>query len=61
MSEVTNYAYIIVQFLVYTFIFAMGVGVLIVAYMYVVDVTQTKQTIHRNYPVIGRFRYFFEH
>ena len=29
--------------------------------MYVADVTQTKQTIRRNYPVIGRFRYFFEH
>lgn len=28
---------------------------------YIVDVTQTEQTIRRNYPVIGRFRYFFEH
>jgi len=32
-----------------------------VACMYIADVTQTKQTIRRNYPVIGRFRYFFEH
>ena len=29
--------------------------------MYIADITQTKQTIRRNYPVIGRFRYFFEH
>ncbi len=25
------------------------------------DVTQSRQAIRRNYPVIGRFRYFFEH
>ena len=31
-----------------------------VIWMYVADVTQTEQTIRRNYPVIGRFRYFFE-
>ena len=35
--------------------------ILAVLYMYVADVTQTRQTIRRNYPVIGRFRYFFEH
>ena len=34
---------------------------LAVVCMYIADVTQTKQTIRRNYPVIGRFRYFFEH
>ncbi|TXS96050.1 FMN-binding glutamate synthase family protein [Parahaliea maris] len=36
-----------------------GLGVL--AWMYVVDVTQTRHAVRRNYPVIGRFRYFFEH
>lgn len=30
-------------------------------YMYIVDVRQTKHTIRRNYPVIGRLRYQFEH
>ena len=38
-----------------------GLLILAVAYMYIADVTQKKQTIRRNYPVIGRFRYFFEH
>ncbi|MFT5635619.1 MAG: hypothetical protein ACI89T_001073 [Cognaticolwellia sp.] len=28
--------------------------------MYIVDKTQNKQAIRRNYPVIGRFRCFFE-
>ncbi|MDH3886699.1 MAG: FMN-binding glutamate synthase family protein [Desulfobacterales bacterium] len=35
--------------------------VLAVIYMYIVDVTQTRQTIRHNYPVLGRFRYLFEH
>ncbi len=35
--------------------------VIAVIYMYIADVTQTSQTIRRNYPVIGRFRYLFEH
>ena len=28
---------------------------------YLVDITQTRHTVRRNFPVIGRFRYFFEH
>ena len=35
--------------------------VITVAILYVIDVTQTKQAIRRNYPVIGRFRYLFEY
>lgn len=30
-------------------------------YMYIADVRQSAHTIRKNYPVIGRFRYFFEH
>ena len=43
------------------FVFAICLGLLAIAIMYVIDVTQTKQAIRRNYPVVGRFRYFFEH
>jgi glutamate synthase domain-containing protein 2 len=42
------------------FIVFLGLLVLIVAVFYIRDVTQTKHAIRRNYPVIGRFRYFFE-
>ncbi|WP_372835086.1 FMN-binding glutamate synthase family protein, partial [Pontibacterium sp.] len=35
-------------------------GVLFIVYLYIRDITQTKQAIRRNYPVIGRFRYLFE-
>lgn len=43
------------------FILVVGTIILWVIVTYVIDVTQTQQTIRRNYPVIGRFRYFFEH
>jgi len=36
-------------------------GIIAVAVIYVIDVTQTKHAVRRNFPVIGRFRYFFEH
>jgi glutamate synthase domain-containing protein 2 len=39
----------------------MGVGVLAAGVMYVIDRRQTRHTVRRNYPVIGRFRYLFEH
>ena len=42
------------------FIVVFGCLVLVVIYFYISDVTQSKQAIRRNYPVIGRFRYFFE-
>ena len=42
------------------FILLLGLGALAVIYMYIADKTQNKQAIRRNYPVIGRFRYFFE-
>lgn len=41
--------------------FTIGLIVVVVTTMYIADITQTKQAIRRNYPVIGRFRYLFEH
>jgi len=43
------------------FLLAIGVGVVVVAVLYVIDVRQTEHAVRRNYPVIGRFRYLFEH
>jgi len=43
------------------FVFAIGAGVVVVAVLYVIDVSQTTHAIRRNYPVIGRLRYLFEH
>ncbi len=43
------------------FIFVVGFFILFLIGVYISDVTQTKQAIRRNYPVIGHFRYYFEH
>ncbi len=41
------------------FVFAAGIAVLVVAVLFVIDITQTKNAIRRNYPVVGRFRALF--
>ncbi len=51
----------LLNLLAVTFVFIVGLGALWVAVLFVVDITQQTHTIRRNYPVIGRFRYFFEH
>lgn len=44
----------------YAFVTIVGLGAIAAAVIYVIDKTQTKHAIRRNYPVIGRFRYLFE-
>jgi glutamate synthase domain-containing protein 2 len=51
----------ILGLLAYLFVLVIGLLVVAVIVMYVVDVTQTTHAIRRNFPVVGRFRYFFEH
>ena len=48
------------EVLAYLFIFAVGCVILAFVVVYIMDVSQTKQAIRRNYPVIGHFRYWFE-
>ena len=36
-------------------------AICLILYMYIADVNQKEHAIRKNYPVIGRFRYFFEH
>ncbi len=60
-SETQNFLINALGFMSALFIFMIGVGVLVVVVMYVTDVTQKTQAIRRNYPVVGRFRYWFEH
>ena len=50
----------IVQLLSAILVFIIGIGLIAVVVMYIIDVTQTQSAIRRNFPVIGRFRYFFE-
>ncbi len=41
------------------FVVAVGIFALMIAVMFVADVSQTKDAIRCNYPVIGRFRTLF--
>lgn len=61
MTETLLDAMSILQWLAALFIFVVGAGLLAVIVIFVIDVTQTHSTVRRNFPVIGRFRYLFEH
>jgi glutamate synthase domain-containing protein 2 len=57
MTELSN----ILALFAYLFVFVLGLGVLWVLVLYIIDVSQTKHAVRRNFPVVGRFRYMFEH
>lgn len=61
MKLVGGFALQALDFAAMAFVFLLGIGFLTLIYMYLADITQTKQAIRRNYPIVGRFRYFFEH
>lgn len=50
-----------IEFMAVLFIFIVGLVVLFIIVLYIMDVTQKKTALLRNYPVIGHFRYFLEH
>ena len=56
------FGYIVMEglsFLAALFVFSVGIFVLFVLLIFAMDVSQKKDAIRRNYPVIGRFRYLF--
>ncbi len=61
MGQVSSFLLWMMQIFSAVFISLIGLLLIVVIFMYISDVTQTSHAIRRNYPVIGRFRYFFEH
>lgn len=63
MSKQTQDYYLLIamEFMATLFIIAVGLVVIAIIVVYIFDVTQTKSAIKRNYPVVGHFRYYFEH
>ena len=61
MPEYFEKTFVILQAFTTLLVLLIGIGILAVIIMYIVDVTQTSHTIRRNFPVVGRFRYTFEH
>ncbi len=49
------------EFLATLFIFVVGLAALALVTVYLMDVTQRRQALRRNFPVIVHFRYLFEH
>lgn len=50
----------LIDYLAVLFVFVIGIIIVVMFVLYVLDVTQTKNAIRRNYPVIGRLRAVFE-
>ncbi|MEO9653565.1 FMN-binding glutamate synthase family protein [Marinomonas sp.] len=61
MDYLTSIAMSVIQWGAVIFTLLLFVSVIALAVMYWLDKNQTAHTIRRNYPVIGRFRYLFEH
>lgn len=61
MDAIPSFVIAVLEVLSVLLIVAIGIGILWFAALYVHDKTQTESTLRRNYPVIARFRYFFEH
>jgi len=61
VDQIQELALKVVEIGALLFVFMLGVGLLVLIYLYLSDVNQTAQAIRRNYPIVGRFRYFFEH
>ena len=61
MGEFFLIAMSVLESLTTLFVFLLGLGLLAVVVIFIIDITQTKHAIRRNFPVVGRFRYIFEH
>ena len=61
MAEAGSFLIATLEIMAFLFIFAVGLGVAAIIVIYIIDKTQKKHTVRRNYPVIGRGRYAMEH
>jgi len=60
-GQFTSLVVPVMQFMQSLFVLLLGSLAIAVVIFYFIDITQSKHAIRRNYPVVGRFRYFFEH
>lgn len=61
MGQFSTFVFDAIQILVFLFVFIAGLIVASIIIFYFIDRFQTQSTLRRNYPVIARFRYLFEH
>ena len=62
MESVTSgWVYFTLNSLAVIFVLTFGLVILTLVVFYIIDITQTRHAVRRNYPIVGRFRYLFEH
>lgn len=61
MEHLSSFVFNTIEVMVYLFIFITGLIFCSIVVIYLHDRFQTKSTLRRNYPVLARFRYLFEH
>lgn len=61
MDELPNFVLTLVKYASYLFVITVGLIIATIIIIYFIDIFQTKSTLRRNYPVLARFRYLFEH
>lgn len=59
--EHSSFVFSFIEILAYVITFIFSLGSTAVVVFYLIDRFQTKSTLRRNYPVLARFRYLFEH
>jgi len=60
-SDLQAFLFTSLEVMAALFVVAAGLAVLAFVVTFLIDVTQTRHAVRRNFPVIGRFRYLFEH
>lgn len=61
LNALQSFTFAVLEFSALLFVALLTLLALALIYFYIVDINQTKHAVRRNYPVIGRFRYLFEH
>ena len=60
-EETMSFVYTSLSVLTYLFVGLRGLALLAGIVVYICDISQTRQALRRNYPVIAHFRSLFEH
>ena len=61
MPYLSSFVLNVLEIMATLFVFAVGLAILALIVIYLIDKLQTRHAVRRNFPVIGRFRYLFEH
>ncbi|MCL4151051.1 UNVERIFIED_CONTAM: hypothetical protein GTU68_041662 [Idotea baltica] len=61
MGQLSSFVFSVIEVSVYVFVIGLSLLAALIFTFYLIDRFQTKSTLRRNYPVLARFRYLFEH